>query len=51
MTESLQTQDVKRFLAFNIPGKTPEESLEFYKTHFKEVRIFDQLLDSHSLGL
>ena len=40
MTEVLETQDIKRLLKFNVPGMTPEESLEFFKTNFKKVRIF-----------
>lgn len=37
MNDAIEIDYPARFLGFNIPGMTPEESLEFFKKNFKKV--------------
>jgi len=37
MQQGIEIDNPRRFLGFNIPGLTPEESLEFFKANFADV--------------
>jgi hypothetical protein len=37
MTENYDTNDYKRLLGFTIPGMTPKETFDFFKTNLKKA--------------
>jgi len=43
MEDAIEIDIPRRFLGFNIPGMSPEDTLHYFKTNFTKVGTFFQV--------